>query len=165
MSKVTLNLKGMRCAGCASSIEAKTRSLVGVVSSNVNFASEEVAIKYNPQKTSPAAIQKAIKDIGYEAILPEQIDEDSDRKARLTETQDLTRKVWVGGVIGVVLVIGSVPMMTGLSIPIIPEWLHNPWLQLVLALPVQVWCGSSFYIGAWKAFKNHTATMDTLIAL
>jgi P-type Cu+ transporter len=165
MSKVTLNLKGMRCAGCASSIETATRNMFGVINSNVNFASEEVAIAYDEHKTSPAAIQKVIKDIGYEAILPDQLNEDADKKARLTETQDLTRKVWVGGVIGVILVIGSVSMMTGLSIPIIPEWLHNPWLQLALALPVQVWCGSSFYIGAWKAFKNHTATMDTLIAL
>jgi Cu+-exporting ATPase len=64
-----------------------------------------------------------------------------------------------------ILVIGSLPMMTGLNIPFIPDWLHNSWLQLCLALPVQIWCGSSFYIGAWKAFKNHTATMDTLIAL
>jgi P-type Cu+ transporter len=97
--------------------------------------------------------------------LPEQVNEDADKQARLTETQDSTRKVWVGGAIGVILVFGSLSMMTGLSIPIIPDWLHNPWLQLVLALPVQVWCESSFYTGAWKAFKNHTATMDTLIAL
>ncbi len=165
MNKITLKLKGMHCASCASSIETATRNISGVASGNVNFASEEVAIEYDAQKTSPATIQKVIKDIGYEAVLPEQVSEDTDKKARLTETQDLTRKVWVGGIIGVILVIGSVPMMTGLSIPIIPDWLHNPWLQLALAFPVQIWCGSSFYIGAWKAFKNHTATMDTLIAL
>ena len=165
MSKVTLNLRGMHCASCASSIQSATLSISGVVSSNVNFATEEVAVEFDEKKTSTSAIQKIIKDIGYEAILPEQVDGDSDKKARLTENQDLTRKVWVGGVIGVILVIGSLPMMTGLQIPIIPEWLHNRWFQLVLALPVQLWCGSSFYIGAWKAFKNHTATMDTLIAL
>lgn len=44
-------------------------------------------------------------------------------------------------------------------------WLHNPWLQLVLTAPVQFWCGSSFYINAWKAFKRHAATMDTLVAI
>ncbi|MEY4518660.1 MAG: hypothetical protein RLZZ499_1259, partial [Cyanobacteriota bacterium] len=37
--------------------------------------------------------------------------------------------------------------------------------QLVLTAPVQFWCGYRFYIGAWKAFKRHAATMDTLIAL
>jgi len=165
MSKVTLSLSGMHCASCANSIQSATRSIFGVASSNVNFATEEVAVEFDDKKTSASAIQKVIKDIGYEAILPDQIDGDREKNVRLSEMQDLTRKVWVGGAVGIVLVIGSLPMMTGLSIPLIPEWLHNRWLQLALALPVQLWCGSSFYIGAWKAFKNHTATMDTLIAL
>lgn len=144
-----------------------TRSLDGVASSNVNFAIEQIAIDYNPQKTSPDAIKKAIANLGYEAFLPDLSADvqDVDQKARLTESQNLTNKVRLGGAIGTILVIGSLPMMTGLNIPFIPDWLHNSWLQLCLALPVQIWCGSSFYIGAWKAFKNHTATMDTLIAL
>ncbi len=165
MSKVTLNLRGMHCASCANSIQSATRSIAGVASSNVNFATEEAVVEFDEKKTSASAIQKVIKDIGYEAILPDQVDGDSDKKARLTENQDLTRKVWVGGVISVVLVTGVLSMMTGIQIPLIPDWLHNPWLQFSLALPVQFWCGSSFYTGAWKAFKNHTATMDTLIAL
>jgi Cu+-exporting ATPase len=144
-----------------------TRSLAGVTSSNVNFAIEQIVIEYNPQKTSPDVIQKAIANLGYEAFVPDLSanGEDADKKARLTELQDLTRKVGLGGVIGTILVIGSLPMMTGLNLPFIPDWLHNPLFQLCLALPIQIWCGSSFYIGAWKAFKNHTATMDTLIAL
>ncbi len=165
MSKVILNLRGMHCASCANSIQSATRSISGVASSNVNFATEEAVIEFDEKKTSASAIQKVIKDIGYEAILPDQVDGDSDKKARLTENQDLTRKVWVGGLISVVLVTGVLSMMTGMQTPWIPDWLHNPWLQLALALPVQFWCGSSFYTGSWKAFKNYTATMDTLIAL
>ncbi len=56
-------------------------------------------------------------------------------------------------------------MMTGLPIPFIPAWMHNSWLQLVLTAPVLFWCGSSFFINAWKALKRHTATMDTLVAI
>ncbi len=165
MSKVTLNLRGMHCASCASSIESVTRSMSGVASSNVNFAIAQAVIEFDDKKISANAIQQKIQDIGFEAILPEQVDGDRDKKLNLAETQDLTRKVCIGGVIGAILVIGSLPMMTGLQLPLIPEWLHNRWFQLALALPIQLWCGSSFYIGAWKAFKNHTATMDTLIGL
>jgi Cu+-exporting ATPase len=35
----------------------------------------------------------------------------------------------------------------------------------VLTAPVQFWCGRSFYINAWKAFKRHAASMDTLVAI
>lgn len=55
--------------------------------------------------------------------------------------------------------------MTGLEIPLIPAWLHNFWVQLVLTAPVQFWVGASFYVGAWKAVKRRAATMDTLIVL
>ena len=165
MSKVTLNLRGMNCASCASSIETITRSMSGVTSSNVNFAIAQAVIEFDQKKLSVATIQQKIKDIGYEASLPEEIDSDRQKKLHLTETQDLTRKVAVGGVVSCILVIGSLPMMTGVHISFIPAWLHNAWFQLIMALPIQLWCGSYFYIGAWKAFKNHIATMDTLIAL
>ena len=52
-------------------------------------------------------------------------------------------------------------MMTGLSIAFIPHWLHNPWLQLVLSIPVVFWCGKGFYIGAFKALKCGTSDMNT----
>ena len=165
MSKVTLNLRGMNCASCASSIESITRSMSGVTSSNVNFAIAQAVIEFDQKKLSVATIQQKIKDSGYEASLPEEIDSDRQKKLHLTETQDLTRKVAVGGVVSCILVVGSLPMMTGVHISFIPAWLHNAWFQLIMALPIQLWCGSSFYIGAWKAFKNHIATMDTLIAL
>ena len=165
MSKVTLSLHGMHCASCASSIESITRSMAGVTSSNVNFAIAQAVIEFDEKKLSVAAIQQKIKDSGYEASLPEEIDSDRQERLHLTETQDLTRKVVVGGVVSFILVIGSLPMMTGVHISFIPTWLHNAWFQLIMALPIQLWCGSSFYIGAWKAFKNRTATMDTLIGL
>jgi Cu+-exporting ATPase len=55
--------------------------------------------------------------------------------------------------------------MLRINLFFIPAWLGNPWLQLILTTPVLFWCGQSFFIGGWKAFKRHTATMDTLIAL
>jgi Cu+-exporting ATPase len=139
--------------------------MAGVTSSNVNFAIAQAVIEFDEKKLSVAAIQQKIKDSGYEASLPEEIDSDRQERLHLTETQDLTRKVVVGGVVSFILVIGSLPMMTGVHISFIPTWLHNAWFQLIMALPIQLWCGSSFYIGAWKAFKNRTATMDTLIGL
>jgi Cu+-exporting ATPase len=39
------------------------------------------------------------------------------------------------------------------------------WLFLALATPVQFYSGWDFYVHAWKALKNKTANMDTLIAL
>jgi Cu+-exporting ATPase len=169
MENTTLKLRGMSCASCAGNIEEAILSVPGVEACNVNFGAEQASVTYNPSQTDVAAIQDAVDAAGYSA-LPMQDDvlapeDDVERQARQAENRDLTRKVWVSGIISAVIVIGSLPMMTGLPIPFIPMWLHHPWLQLVLTTPVLFWAGRSFYINAWKALKRHTATMDTLVAI
>ncbi len=169
MENTTLKLRGMSCASCAGNIEEAIRSVPGVEACNVNFGAEQASVTYNPNQTNVAAIQDAVDAAGYSA-LPMQDDvlapeDDAERQARQSENRDLNRKVWVSGIISAVLAIGSLPTMTGLPIPFIPMWLHNPWLQFVLTAPVLFWAGSGFYINAWKALKRHTATMDTLVAI
>jgi P-type Cu+ transporter len=170
LENINLKLRGMSCAACASSIESVIRDVPGVAECNVNFGAEQAAVQYNPRQTSIEEIQKAVAEAGYTAYsIPDQDmvtgEDDSEKATRKAESRALIRKIIVGGVISLILIIGSLPMMTGLKLPFIPEWLHNPWLQLILTAPVQFWCGYRFYIGAWKAFKRHAATMDTLIAL
>jgi Cu+-exporting ATPase len=170
MDNATLKLRGMSCASCASSIEEAIRSVPGVSECNVNFGAEQATIQYDPRKTNLEKIQNAVDAAGYSAYpLQEQEmatgEDDAEKAARLAELQKLKRKLLVGGAISTILVVGGLPMMTGLHLPWIPAWLHNPWLQLVLTSPIQFWSGESFYQGAWKAFKRHTATMDTLVAL
>lgn len=168
-NNATLKLRGMSCASCANSIEDAIRSVPGVSECSVNFGAEQATVTYDSQKTNLAAIQDAIDVAGYSSQPVQEQDiltgDDAERKARLTESRQLTRKVWIGGIISTILVIGSLPVMTGLHIPFIPMWLHNFWLQAVLTAPVQFWCGKSFYINSWKALKRHAATMNTLIAL
>lgn len=169
MENTTLKLRGMSCASCANNIEEAIRSVPGVESCSVNFGAEQASVNYDPDETDIAAIQEAVDEAGYAAVpLQDNVlapEDDAERRERQAENRKLTRKVWISGIISAILVIGSLPAMTGLPVPFIPMWLHNPWLQLVLTAPVQFWAGASFYVNAWKAFKRHTATMDTLVAI
>ncbi len=170
MDTVTIKLRGMSCASCANSIEDAIRSVPGVSNSSVNFGAEQATITYDPRKTNIEKIQEAIEAAGYSSysLQSEEMvtgENDAQKAARTAESRDLLRKVVVGGVISILLIVGSLRMMTGLNLPFIPTWLSNQWLQLVLTAPVQFWCGYSFYVNSWKALKRHAATMDTLIAL
>ncbi|PLZ29672.1 copper-translocating P-type ATPase [Fischerella thermalis WC558] len=169
MENTHLKLRGMSCASCAKTIEDTIRSVDGVNRCSVNFGAEQATVTYDKRKTNPKAICDAVDAVGYSAMPMQDEDlfttDDTEQQTRQAENRSLVRKVWVGGMISVIMVIGSLPMMTGLSIPLIPMWLHNSWLQLVLATPVLFWCGASFFINAWKALKRHAATMDTLVAI
>jgi P-type Cu+ transporter len=169
VENTNLKLRGMSCASCARNIEDSIRSVPGVNECNVNFGAEQATVTYDSRITDVAAIQEAVDAAGYSAVpMQDEIfapEDDTERRERLVENRQLTRKVWISGIISAILVIGSLPMMTGLPVPFIPAWMHNPWLQLVLTAPVLFWCGSSFFINAGKALKRHTATMDTLVAI
>jgi P-type Cu+ transporter len=170
MDTATLRLRGMSCAACANNIEEAIRSVAGVEACNVNFGAEQATVDYNPRQTNLEEIQQAIEEAGYAAYsLQDQEmitgETDAEQAARQAESRKLKRRLVFGGVITSILVIGGLPMMTGLHLPWIPTWLHHPMLQLALTTPIQFWSGESFYTGAWKAFKRHTATMDTLVAL
>lgn len=169
MENTNLKLRGMSCASCAKNVEDAILSVPGVNECSVNFGAEQASVTYNPSQTNIAAIQNAVDAAGYSAVpMPDEIldpEDDVERRERQVENRQLTRKIWISGIISTILVIGSLPMMIGLPIPFIPAWMHDSWLQLILTTPVLFWCGSSFFINAWKALKRHTATMDTLVAI
>ncbi len=169
MGNTILKLRGMSCASCANNVETALRSVPGVAHASVNFGAELATVTYDSSQTSIATIQAAVDAAGYTAqpmqddvLAPE---DDAEHQERQAENRQLTRKVWVSGIVSTILVLGSLPAMTGLSMPFIPLWLHNPWLQLGLTAPILAWAGRSFFVNAWKAGKRHTASMDTLVAI
>jgi len=167
MESIYLRLKGMGCAACANKIDRVIHEIPGVADCNVNFGAEQATVQYNPKQTNIKTIQEAVTDAGYGAEPLENTQnslEDRDEENRQI-AQKLRRKVIISAVISSILIIGSLPMMTGLEIPLIPMWLHNPWLQLILTTPVMFWCGKTFFTGAWKGLKRHSADMNTLIAV
>ncbi|PKL25759.1 MAG: copper-translocating P-type ATPase [Spirochaetae bacterium HGW-Spirochaetae-3] len=66
----TLEIRGMTCAVCARTTEKAAGSVPGVSSASVNFASEKLTVEYDEATTGLEAVAAAVKDAGYEAVLP-----------------------------------------------------------------------------------------------
>ena len=167
MEDLNLKLKGMSCASCANSIEKAILGVPGVVEGNVNFSSDRASVRYDPKQTNINIITKAVVDIGYEAqIIPADlgVGDDTGNVQQQREERNLQRRVLIGAILSILLVIGSLSHFN-LTLPSWLARLENPWVQLVLASPVQFWVGREFQISAWKAFRHRTADMNTLIAL
>ncbi|MGF1516072.1 MAG: heavy metal translocating P-type ATPase [Elainellaceae cyanobacterium] len=176
MTTLTLDISGMKCAACAAFIERKLSKAAGIAQCTVNFGAEQATVQYDAAQIDLQRIQGAVEAAGFKAYLPVDAPNAgasdigaSDAASRTTdqtaEARQLRRKLILGGVASLILVVGGLPMMLGVAIPIIPAWLRNPWLQLALTTPVQFWCGQSFYRGAWKSLLHRSANMDTLVAL
>ncbi|HEU5196069.1 MAG TPA: copper-translocating P-type ATPase, partial [Methylomirabilota bacterium] len=87
--------------------------------------------------------------------------EDRERRTREEEQRRLRRKVLVGAVLSAPLLAGGMPEL----FPWTPAWLTNPWLQLLLATPVQFWVGAEFHAGFLRDLRHRSASMSTLVSL
>jgi len=159
-NRLTFSLGGMTCATCAGHVEEAIRSLPGVLTVQVNLATQRAYVDHVVGLLQPMEVIRAVEEAGYTAAL---IGENGDREieARRREQRDLALRLWVSAALSLVVLAGS---MLGM-IPGFPAWLTNPYLLLVLATPVQFWAGWRFYRGAWGALRHGATDMNTLVAL
>lgn len=68
MKETNMQITGMTCAACATRIEKGLRKLEGIEEANVNLALERSSVKYDPQVINVEAIQKKVRDLGYDVV-------------------------------------------------------------------------------------------------
>jgi Cu+-exporting ATPase len=165
-AKAEMPVTGMTCANCAQTVERTLKRLDGVVSAHVNLASERASVEYLPGVVSLAAIQQAIRDVGYDVVVPGEGEtaEDVERAAREAEIRDQTRKFWIGAAFTLPLFLLSM----GRDFGLVGAWAHQPWVSwlfLALATPVQFYVGYDYYVGGFKSLRAGSANMDVLVAM
>ena len=160
---VQFKLEGMTCAACASRIEKGLSRMPGVTSATVNFAMETARVEYSPAEVSAEDMQRKVQQLGYRAIAEQENDNGEDRRGRDIRRQQ--RRLLLSAALSLPLLWSMVAHFSFTSWIYAPEWVMNPWIQLILATPVQFYVGWPFYAGAYKALRNGSANMDVLISL
>ena len=191
-TSIRIPVSGMTCAACSARVQRTLEKQPGVTDANVNLMMKTATVNFDPQVVTPDRLVDAIKETGYGAELasPDQtaFDEQEARdRATEEEFRDFKTKAIVSGIVGIIAMIVSMPLMShiGISDPFM-RWatkgLHPffhaalPWLYevpmqaltgtlMVVTLGVMLWAGRHFYTRAWSAFKHHSADMNTLVAV
>jgi Cu+-exporting ATPase len=163
INEVTLAVGGMTCASCTSTVEEAIAELEGVFSASANLATEKVTVRYDPQRVRVPQIKKAVLDAGYEVLDTTSVD--TERLARQAEMLRQKRLLLFS-------VSLAAPTMVFMLLMTFTHFGHEAWvmewgniIMFLLATPVQFVAGYQFYIGAYKALRNRSANMDTLIAV
>lgn len=68
LKETNMQITGMTCAACATRIEKGLRKLDGIEDANVNLALERSSVKFDPKVTNIEAIQKKVRDLGYDVV-------------------------------------------------------------------------------------------------
>jgi len=166
VEKTTFSVGGMTCASCVANIEKALVKVPGVISANVNLASEKATVEYLAGEASMADFRRAVEGAGYSIraeVSAEGIAEpDAVTAATRREIRTLLNKVIFAGTIGLFMLLIAVSEFSG---EWLPPFLGNHYLLWALATPVQFWAGWQFYKGTWGALKHKRANMNTLIAV
>jgi Cu+-exporting ATPase len=170
---VTIGITDMSCANCSETVQGALEGTPGVIEADVNFATDEAQVTFNPAEASRTEFYDAIEDVGYSPVRedPDAADGsggDAREDARKAEIRRQLRLTLFGAVL-------SAPMLFFLVEKfafgggVIPETIFGVefgWVEFLLATPVQLVLGWPFYKNSYKALvTNGRANMDVLIAL
>jgi Cu+-exporting ATPase len=148
--RIRLDLEGMTCASCAARIEKKLSRVEGVEVCSVNYATEEAAVAYDPQRVEVDDLIHAVEAAGYSAHLHGDV-------AETDNSGLLLKRLLVAAVLTVPLVLlAMVPPLQ------FADW---EWVAFALATPVVFWAGWPFHRAAAVNARHLAATMDTLISI
>ncbi len=159
-AQLRLSIDGMRCAGCVSKVEGALAAAPGVQKASVNLVDRTATVQ-GDVGLDAADLISAVQAVGYDAspiFGNESVAEKRSEEA--ANFRSLMHRFVVAGVVGLLLILD-------MPLHLLPELSEARlfWLLVgVITLACMIYAGRHFYIGAWRAFYHHSATMDTLIA-
>jgi P-type Cu+ transporter len=151
--QLDIDILGMTCASCVARVEKALLKLPGVVSAEVNLATERARISTRVVQQNDALLA-AVASVGFEGRLH--------REAKPQTAPKHDPQAWP--------LIASAALSLPLILPMLASvfglhWMLPGWLQLILATPVQFVFGARFYRSGWLALRNGSGNMDLLVAL
>ena len=184
----TFDVKGMHCASCASIIKRTLSKLEGVEACEVNYATEQAKVQYDPGKVSVDAMNSDIQKLGYELVdnsqqpinssvhhmtdmdHSEHIGLNQTKEDKLCELHAKRQQIFI--MIPMIIIssivmiweIGAEPLKLWPQMPyIIEEFFHH--LLPILATYAMFVVGIPYLQGVWRFIKYRVANMDTLVGI
>jgi Cu+-exporting ATPase len=163
-SEIELLIDGASCGSCVNKIESALKKVSGVNRAEMNFAQRTVTVAGTVEQLD---LIRAVENAGYSAKVSK-AETEGDALSEKEAADEiyykrLIRDMSIALALGIPLMAYSL-VVGEMTVSSVSEQLV--WLAVgLLTLGVMVFSGKHFYIGAWHSFKNHSANMDTLIAL
>src|SRR3989440_1023968 len=180
-SRAILALEGMTCASCAMRIEKGLKKVPGVADAQVNLATEQASVTYDPARTDISQMMQKVEAVGYKATPVEQLPGASvqtsgasaqtaasvtpafalqeDERTKRKQTEILRKRNLL--ILGIVL---TVPVVI-LNMFFMNRFAGETFLLLALTTPVWALVGWEFHRGAINTLRHAGANMDTLVSL
>ena len=171
LAEATLAITGMTCAACSARIEKVLARRPGVISAEVNLATERAHVRFLPGALAPADLAAAVERAGYGVVGSADAPPvaDAEAAAREADRRALRRRLFTAAALtlpiflldmGAMLVPGAHEALMA-AVPRQTLWL----LLFALGTAVQFGPGLPFYRAGLAALRHGAPDMNTLVAL
>ena len=170
---LTLPVLGMTCASCQRHVEEALLSTPGVQSARVDLMGNRASVVFDAASAAPAALLEAIRDAGYDAVLPRPGASPSEASS---DADSSTAKTFVTLAAGAAAMLLAMPLASEMGsldhtmMGLMP-WLYAlppvplRWFLLILTASTMAWAGRGIYASAIIALRHGTTNMNTLVSL
>lgn len=159
------SIENMSCASCVGRVERAFLAVKGVISANVNLATEEATVQVLGESVSKSALMKTSADAGYPATARDTAS--SAKKQAQSET--LRRNTLIAAALTLPVFVLE---MGGHLLPAFHHWIMATigetasWtVQFILSTIVLIWPGQQFFRKGIPALLKRAPDMNSLVAL
>jgi P-type Cu2+ transporter len=163
---ITLDVQGMKCAGCVKTVEKQLSQHPGVISACVNLVTEVAVVECETGAVEPAALAERLTAAGFttQARTAEtaqtNVGEDVEEKHR-QKMRSAQRQLTVASILLVLSSIGHLSELGGPVLPILSNiWFHCGLATVTLLLPAR-----EILVDGWRGLRHNAPNMNTLVGL
>lgn len=166
---ITLDVTGMKCAGCVKAVENQLTQQLGVLSACVNLVTEVAVVECEPGQVDSERLAQILTDAGFptQSRAPQtsefgssNVDRDLVARRRQESQQQLVR-LSIATILLLLSAIGHLQQFGGWTIP----GLSNIWFHCGLATAALLGPGRSMAIDGWRGLRRNAPNMNTLVSL
>jgi Cu2+-exporting ATPase len=163
LTTATLDVTGMKCAGCVAAVERQLKKQPGVISACVNLITAVAVVEYAPDNLKPQQLAEKLTSSGFPAEVRDETQPFSPLTAgkQEAETQQQTKDL----IIALILLIFSfLGHLQHLGLPALPIVSHIGF-HWTLATAALLFPGRSIIRDGWRSISHGNPNMNTLVGL
>lgn len=167
-NKITLDVEGMKCAGCVKAVEKQLTRFPGVDNACVNLATGVAVVDSEELTLDVDALVKELTTAGFpskprkapgETNSAQALKEAKEKKQR--EMQSARKQLIVALLLLIFSGIGHLGNIGGLRLPLLQNiWFHFGLATLAILIP-----GRPILIDGWLGLRRNAPNMNTLVTL
>jgi Cu+-exporting ATPase len=161
---ILMSVTGWHCMSCAN----KTTNILNkqplVIEAQSNLATEVIQIRTIQGALTLQHITELSQLTPYELTIKSKTNLETQNIQKLKQQQQKNQRELLTIVIAMLLSLPFLISMINMAINHGEQFI-SPWLEFLLATPVQFIIGWRFYKGAWFSLKTYSTNMDVLVVL